>query len=141
MVIDRDIYYSILSKLPPVPPETGCVLGAQNGVITTYVYDAGILQCNVAAYEPQIDVLNHVIMQWSKMDVQFLGIAHSHPNGQTSLSSGDVKYIHSIMNTMPHSVNTLFFPLVFPGDKIISYVALKSSGEVKIIPDNIILIK
>lgn len=137
MIIKMDIYQKILNSFPAVPPEGGCILGSREDVVCSFEYDSGFPRLDMAVYMPNIDVLNQVIQQWASEDIQFYGLAHSHPYGQRSLSSSDITYIHTIMQAMPTSIEKLYFPLVFPGEEIISFVAIRYQSRIDILPDDI----
>lgn len=141
MIIAADCYQEIMRVFPAVPPESGCILGAINGVVCSFEYDSGIPKLDIAVYMPNIETLNKVIHQWFKQGIEFYGLAHSHPQGQTSLSSSDVAYIHIIMQAMPEYIEKLYFPLVFPGERIISFVAVRHHNQIDILPDDISIIR
>ncbi len=140
MFIPSEVYQAILAALPLVPPEAGVVLGARDNRIAAFVVDTGIPKIDRAVYTPRTDYINQVIRQWHEKGIQFCGLAHSHPFGQNSLSRSDIAYIHSIMKALPASVAELYFPLVFPGREIISFVAERRHNEIEIYRDNIIFI-
>lgn len=137
MVIEMEIYQKILSAFPSVPPEGGCILGALDDAVCSFEYDNGFPRLDMAVYMPNIEILNQVIQQWASKGIQFYGLAHSHPYGQQSLSSSDIAYIHTIMQAMPASIEKLYFPLVFPGKEIISFVAIRQQDKIDILPDDI----
>ena len=137
MVIEMDVFRKILSTFPSVPPEGGCILGSMDNVVCSFEYDSGIPILDMAVYTPSVEILNQVIQQWASEDIKFHGLAHSHPYGQRSLSSSDITYIHAIMKAMPTSIEQLYFPLVFPGEEIISFVAIRHQDRIDILPDNI----
>lgn len=140
MLITYTAYHQILSSFPHVPPEAGCILGAKDGIICKFHIDSGIPRYDAGIYTPNVHALNKTITTWSQEGIHFYGIAHSHPNGQTELSANDIAYIRTIMNSMPKFVNSLYFPLVFPGKKIVSFIGVRSSNEFNIMPDNITII-
>lgn len=139
MEIRHQFYQKLLHAFPAVPPEAGAILGGQNGTITHFAYDSGILCYESAIYTPSTDRLNRVIQEWAGQDISFYGIAHSHPPGQVELSISDMAYIMRIMDHMPDSIQTLFFPLVIPGERIIPFVAHRASGTISISPDTVLL--
>lgn len=139
MVIKRKIYQKILRIFPSVPPESGCILGAVDEIVCLFEYDRGFPVLDMATYIPNIDIMNRVILQWESKEIQFCGLAHSHPYGQCTLSSGDIDYINTIMRAMPSYIAKLYFPIVFPGKEIISFVAVRNQGKIDILPDNIII--
>lgn len=139
MIIYDKTYHTILASFPNVPPEAGCILGMQNGIICEFAYDAGIPRYDAAIYTPNIEMLNQIIAAWNKKGIFFCGLAHSHPQKQKSLSLNDKNYIINIMKSIPISIKKLYFPLVFPGSEMISFVGIKGSKGVEINTDNIII--
>lgn len=137
MVIKMDTYQKILSAFPAVPPEGGCILGSSEDVVCSFEYDGGFPRLDMAVYMPNTEVLNQIIQKWASDGTQFHGLAHSHPYGQRSLSSSDIAYIHDIMRSMPVGIEKLYFPLVFPGEEIISFVAIRHQDGIEILPDDI----
>lgn len=142
MKIKENILVSITNTYPLVPPEAGAILGKQdNDIIGAFEFDLGFPQYENAQYIPNTDFLNTVISEWASTGVRFCGIAHSHPTGQDTLSSGDIEYIEHIMRAMPESIKQLYFPLVFPGEKMVSFIAtIAQDGTVIIEPDHITII-
>lgn len=139
VIIKENTFYSLLNAFPIVPPEAGAILGAINGVVSYFAFDAEMPRQDAAIYTPSTKKLNLIIQEWAEQGISFCGFAHSHPFDQRSLSSNDICYIHCIMNAMPGSIEKLFFPLVFPGETMLSFVANSKQGEVTIEPENIIL--
>ena len=139
MVIALDVYEKILRSFPAVPPESGCILGAREDVVCAFGYDRGFPPPDRAVYVPSIEALNQIIHQWAAEGIRFYGLAHSHPLGQRSLSGSDIAYIHTIMRAMPAYIDKLYFPLVFPGEEILSFIAIRQQNNVNILPDNIII--
>lgn len=139
MVMEMEVYQKILRAFPAVPPEGGCILGARNDVVCAFAYDSGFPRADMAVYVPDIEVLNRVIRQWASEGTRFYGLAHSHPYGQRSLSGSDIAYIHTIMQAMPEWIEKLYFPLVFPGEEIISFAAVRHQKEIDILPDEIVI--
>ena len=139
MIIKAEIYDQILCAFPAVPPESGCILGVREDSVDCFVHDYEAPTVDRAIYTPNIEVLNQVIAQWAERGIRFCGLAHSHPHGQESLSSGDVHYINTIMQAMPVSMKYLYFPLVFPGEKMVSFIASRNQRGLYILPDEIIM--
>ena len=142
MKIASNLYQLILHKTSLPPPETGGILGGQNGIITNCCFDNG--QCALtspARYQPDTDFLNQVIQEWKTCGIQFYGLFHSHYSHDTRLSLGDKRYITKIMLAMPSEVPTLYFPLILPRADMISYQANRSGSAVRIVCDKIELLK
>lgn len=142
MVMKYNLREKLLGCFPTAPPEAGAILGKQHGdAISTFAFDLGLPQYGTAQYIPNTEFLNTVISEWVANDIQFCGIVHSHPPGQDTLSSGDIEYIEHIMRAMPESIKQLYFPLVFPGEKMISFIAtISQNGTVKVEPDHITIV-
>ncbi len=139
MKMKRAVYDQILQTCPAVPPESGGLLGGRDGLITQYVADLG-LGNGYDRYVPNVQVFNAALAAWQKDGVQFCGLYHSHfPQGEC-LSDADVLYIETILRATAHAVNALYFPLVFPKEKMIAYRATLSDGQVQIQPDGITLV-
>ena len=104
-------------------PETGGMLGGQDGTVTKVVFDDGkdddFRRCH---YTPNVTMLNSCLVEWSESGIEFYGLFHTHFYGVSSLSKGDEIYIKKILEAMPQSKKELFFPIiVLPDKKIISY--------------------
>lgn len=112
-------------------------MGERNGVVSFFVYDMGEPDYTRAVYTPNIQQLNKVLQEWSKAGIRFCGMVHSHPKGQSSLSSGDIGYINKIMEAMPINVDKLYFPLVLSDVGLVSFIAQKGKGCVEILSDSL----
>ena len=58
-----------------------------------------------------------------------------------NLSKNDRSYIIKILSVMPLCIQYLYFPLVFPGEKIKGYCARRNGNNIDIVEDNIDIIK
>lgn len=141
MKIIEVLYKQIINQMPDVPPETGGILGERNGVICAVVFDEGDVQNERYAYVPDVDRLNKVISQWASEEIRFAGIFHSHPGKQEELSIADTEYIRKIMAAMPDTVQTLHFPIVLPGKKMIGHIAERADGKVVVTQEQITIEK
>lgn len=142
MKILSAVYDSLLCETPPLPPETGGILGGRCGVITHYVFDKG--QCTLtspAHYQPSTEMLNQIIAKWQILNIQLFGLFHSHYPHDTELSPGDKSYITEIMLAMPSEIHTLYFPLILPGTAMIGYQADKYGSDIHIVCDKIEILK
>lgn len=120
MKIQRTVYTQLLQACPVPPPETGGILGGRNGIVTTFALDR-LGTCGT--YSPDAEKLNLIISDWEKQGIAFLGIFHTHPLGDSELSIHDRSYVERIMIAMPSRISKLYFPLVFPGDRMLSFAA------------------
>ena len=139
MKINKEIYDEILKYTPVVPPETGGIIGQQNGIIGFAEFDSGSVQSDCAVYIPNVEKLNSVIEKWSSSSIEFVGMFHSHPIGQETLSKDDKEYIHSIFDSMPDSVTELYFPIVIPKSHIIAYKVIKENHRICIQKDSVVI--
>lgn len=133
--------YEILLSCPPVPPESGGILGENNGIVCEVCLDPAKQSLTQAEYCPDAAYLNAVISGWEKADICFCGIFHTHLPEQTRLSSGDIEYINSVFQNLPASVEQLYFPVVLPGIGVLSYLASRKERSISICEDNIVIEK
>ena len=140
MVIERDIYYSIINSASPTPPESGGILGGKDGIIIESLEDNGMPSCRMCSYYPNVRLLNQAIKGWQSREIDFMGIYHIHYWSVSTLSEGDKLYISKIMDNMPKEIEKLYFPiLVMPEKEIACYVARRISGKLVIEKDSIVL--
>lgn len=139
MIILAEIYKKLI-QCPSVPPEKGGIIGIKNDIVCSCFYDNNSLENDRAIYIPNVDLLNAKIRQWEKMNIRFGGMFHSHPVNQPELSSDDIEYILCIVEAMPANLKDLFFPIVLPGVKILSYKANCFNGSFHIYEDKITII-
>lgn len=71
--------------------------------------------------------------------LMIVGMFHSHPIGQETLSMDDIEYIHSVFDNMPDSVTELYFPIVIPKSHIIAYKAIRKNHGICIEKDSVII--
>ena len=140
MYITKEVYQQIIDSYPLVPPENGGIIGSRNGIVFQYLHDYSGQPNTIASYQPNTEWMNQSIDRWSDAGVVFAGILHSHPQEQTALSQSDRLYITQIMRSLPESINRLFFPVVIPGKRIISFTAVRRGNQVSIQPDAIELV-
>lgn len=143
MEILNSIYKKVIENVPDYMPETGGMLGGQDGIITTVVFDGGkddnLRRCH---YMPNVVMLNSCLLEWSKNGTEFYGLFHTHFYGVSSLSKGDAVYIRKILEAMPQSKKELFFPIVvLPDKKIISYRCYLDGGDLVIANDPVVCVK
>ena len=130
MKLLREIFNEILCTCPDVPPETGGILGSQNGLVVDFLFDKGIIHDFPDQYVPDINRLNKKIENWINAGIEFCGIFHTHfPHGK-ELSEADKRYITEILKSVPQKM--LYFPIVFPNKEMIVWKA-------EIIHDQLIL--
>lgn len=107
--------------------ETGGILGGNDGIITHCFFDEGC-ENKGNSYKPNIYILNQIIERWSKENINFYGIYHTHPVLDQRLSKQDIEYIELIMIATPEYIEVLYFPLLLPNDELIFYKATKNNG-------------
>lgn len=140
MYIKKEVYNKILFDTPKLPPESGGILGGYDGKVTLFVSDKGKSLSSSYKYEPNTELLNTTINNWLNNDVEFMGIYHSHPKNCEKLSVADIEYINQVMRSVSDYTDKLYFPLVIPKEKIISFYGLIVADEIKIFQDVIQLI-
>lgn len=127
------VYKQIVENTPLVPPETGGILGINyENIITEYYQDFGTKDSKNYCYIPNVDNLNSIINLWYEKGIQFVGIYHSHSDCDTTLSYKDIKYITDILMSLKDITDILYFPLVFPTQKMIFFKATIHNMQVDI---------
>ncbi len=137
MKITKQIFDIIMQQCSPVPPEMGGIIGGHGELITTVVCDPSVGDAYQAIYRPNINHLNDWIMLWSRKNIEFRGVFHSHPKNQQNLSATDRAYIIKIMSAMPETVEELFFPIVIPDTDMYVYRARKDGLNILIQNDSV----
>ncbi len=115
----------------PAPPEQGGILGMKNGVISAFVLDNSEQKTESAEYSPNTQFLNRQIEKWADEGIEFCGILHSHPSGQTTLSGSDMEYIKELYHVNLWLEKT-YFPLIIDGYDMIVYAVEKSNGKIEV---------
>lgn len=138
MIFLKTVYESLLNKTPLLPPETGGIIGGQRGIITEVYFDKqNDLLTAPSIYIPNINVINQIIADWDKKNVDFCGIFHTHYSHDQEISLGDRRYIKKIMCAMPLQIRYLYFPIILPQKTIIGYRASRCKSNVHIACDKI----
>ena len=140
MLIARKTYNTIIETCPLSPPETGGILGRNGDIVNIYEFDKISGNCFYNSYEPDVSFLNDIIKKWTKNGIEFHGIFHSHLSTETALSMPDKGYIFNIMRAIPVEILKLYFPIVFPRESMLSYIAVRKGNAIKIEDDIITLI-
>lgn len=139
MIIKKEIY-ELLLKCPQVPPEIGGILGGKDYIIDNMIADKGKQFTSGIKYVPNVDFINRTISTWNDSGIDFYGMFHTHSQRWTTLSCEDKKYIEVIMKAMPNEVESLFFPLVFPGCIVKAFRAVKNCGKIYIVEEETTII-
>ena len=136
MKITSEIY-KLLLECPQVPPEIGGILGGKNDIIEKMIVDEGKKSCIGIQYVPDVMFINKCIGEWDDLHIEFYGMFHTHLDRWKTLSDRDKEYIKRIMNVMPGQVEDLYFPLVFPKNKVKFFKAVKSNNKIHISEEKI----
>lgn len=79
MKMVKSVYKKILENVPTHMPETGGMLGGQDGTVTKVVFDGGkdddFRRCH---YTPNVTMLNSCLVEWSESGIEFYGLFHTH---------------------------------------------------------------
>ena len=142
MIIYKSAYNIINNLITDEPPETGGILGSNDGnIITNVIVDrnmeASIKRC---IYSPNVDFLNECIATWAEENIVFMGIFHTHFMGVETLSDADKKYIHEIMEAMPKEIESLFFPVFVLPNRILACYKVERRCIMEIKRDNLKII-
>lgn len=139
MKIRKAVYEKLIFESPVAPPETGGIIGGDNGIIDCFKYVSGQNSESIAFYSPDVDEMNRLISEWNKKSIEFYGVFHSHPFCCPMLTNEDKIYASEIMKAMPSDISFLYFPIIIPKEKIVFYKAIKFNGNVKFIFENVIV--
>ena len=136
MRISVGLSKKLIDKCAEISVETGGLLGGRNGTVTHCFFDINEAssQC---AYCIDAKKLNSVIEEWNKAGIDIMGIFHKH-NSMHELSSADIEYINSFMNTNPE-VTEFFFPVIV-SEKLFPYKAYREGDRLIIIPEDVEII-
>lgn len=138
LIESKRLLEDILAHIPEILPETGGILGGNQGIIKVYLQDEGMPSRYGCSYAPNTERLNKEIEKWKRDKISFMGIFHTHFHGVRTLSAGDKAYIASIMNEIPSCITKLYFPIiVFPQKEIVAYAAIRNNGKITIMEDTI----
>lgn len=95
--MNRVLYDQICEKLSLKVPETGGILGSQDGEIKAFFYDVKGSHSE-KCYIPDVRSLNRQIVKWSEEGIDFAGIVHSHWE-HAELSAQDLRYARQVART------------------------------------------
>jgi len=140
-IIDA-IYSRMINEMAPVPPETGGIIGGHGDIVEYVCFDTpningAAVNLPPCRYIPNVGLLNEQIEEWRIQGIDFYGVFHTHSHSMHELSSGDKDYIMTIMKAMPEFVSELYFPLVLPGESMVSYIATRNDKGIFINGDTI----
>ena len=131
MNITKESYDNLLN-IECVPPERGGILGGNNDIINIACNDTGDCNDSRGNYIPNTRFLNTVIANWCDQNIDFCGIFHTHAHNWVGLSESDIKYIEDVMRSMPKDVVKLYFPIIYPHEYIMPFIALRNGNEIHI---------
>ena len=109
-LIDKNTYREIIDFFYHSPIESGGIIGKRKNVILAFYPDTECKR-SIEQYTPNINELNSVIEQWSNKGIEFIGIIHSHPNGNKLPSILDEKYVSELLMHNTH-LKCILFPIV-----------------------------
>jgi len=126
VAINSSVMQSIHGTIGKCNLESGGIIGSLDGRnITAYVFDH---ESSKGEYVPDVQKLNHVISDWRKRRISFMGIVHSHKTRET-LSYADVLYARKVLTW--NRMETILFPLYISDLKDL-LVYMVTSSEVVI---------
>ena len=108
----RRVYERIVDTLGKYSPECGGVLGAgEDGVITEFFFDA-TGKSTPNGYAPDVKAINEMLTNdWMPRGILMVGIVHSHSNGNSVPSCGDISYGVRILQALD-TVERFYLPIV-----------------------------
>ncbi len=110
MKIKSNTYSQIISFFNDSNKEQGGILGVNDQDVICAFYGDKTGCCTNDTYEPDIDTLNQVILEWYNKNIYFIGLIHSHIGGCPKLSKTDINYALEIYNVMES--DAIIFPIV-----------------------------
>lgn len=116
MVVTQNVMTAMAKTVGAFPPETGGVLGAgPDGIISFYYFDrTGI--CTETGYRPDVDAINEMLSkEWMPNEILMVGIVHSHADGNTTPSCGDIAYGIRILQALD-TVDHFYLSIVTQGE-------------------------
>lgn len=120
-----EVYDEICKTIGCRRPEYGGLLGSSDGVHIDHYYFDATSERSAGVYMMDIPACNKVIHEWNDNDIELIGVIHSHLNGVTRPSHGDLLMAKNIIESI--NVHGRFFtPIV--------QVSPKLNGEIKIYP-------
>lgn len=110
--LSRRVYAQIMDTVGTLPPECGGVLGArEDGLVTEFFFDAAGRR-TPTGYAPDVAAINELLVRdWMPRGVLMAGIVHSHANGNSVPSCGDVGYGTRILQALD-TVDRFYLPIV-----------------------------
>ena len=107
--VSRKAFDEIIISMSAVEIETGGLLGSSKcGLIDTFHFDEGRC-CNTKEYNPDIDMLNGLLINWNLSQIAFMGIIHSHWDKE-ELSAKDIYMARKLLslNSLKHVLMPVF---------------------------------
>ena len=124
-IMTAEVYEQIRRTIGTRKPEQGGILGSSAGIHIDYYYFDKTADRTAASYTMDVKALNEVIHRWNDNGIQLVGIIHSHPQGCTRPSYGDMETAKHIIETI--DVRGKFFtPIV--------QVSPRLNGDIKLYP-------
>ena len=110
MEISKEIFSEIINKVGNNDYETGGILGSKDlKHVTHFCFDKYGYSTEVS-YTPNVEYINAVLDNWTKEQIYFIGIVHSHVDN-SSPSCADIAYAGEILKTLPHLEN-FYIPII-----------------------------
>lgn len=134
MTIVKELLQTIRSNVSSCPFETGGILGSRDGILVSeIIMDPNDRETYRCCYIPNIRYFNQCIEEWNRKNIVFMGMFHTHFHNVSTLSDGDIKYIHTIMSAMPNEIDRLFFPIyILPQNQMICYEAIREKNNISV---------
>lgn len=132
LMLSKGVYLQILDTIGKHPPECGGVLGAREGEVVTEFYFDECGNSSANGYVPNVQMINEMLIHdWMPRGILMVGIVHSHSNGISVPSCGDVNYGIRILQALD-TVNEFYLPIVTLNDERIDlscFAICKNDGN------------
>ena len=129
--MEKGLLDEIIQSSLGVGYETGGFIGIRHNRICEWVFDEGVKTAQKGIYCPNRDKFYFVIETWKKKGMTDFGIVHTHLNGNSKLSQGDIQYINSVFDSN-RDLGNMFFPIVIPDKNICVYRSYRKDGKILI---------
>ena len=139
MKVTESIYNEMLHTLP-TDYETGGIIGGTDGTVTCAAFDAVRRSESPCCYIPNVELFNSHIAAWQETGTEFYGLFHSHLGKLELLSNADMQYAEEILRALSGVVTSLYFPIVIPNKRVISFVGSICDGRLVVAEDAIELV-
>lgn len=134
MRMTESLLCQLLGALGSVEPEFGLPLGGylSDEVARVCHFDRAA-RCSAVTYTPDHESIGELLRRaWNPANIRLLGFAHTHPDGLTEPSAGDLRYAARILDANGHLPRLLLpIAVVRPRFELHPYVIVRDGAGVR----------